>query len=146
MPYLLQMQKDAYTAFLQAAAHPKKRTAEGLQAAFEAAFPIISHNGFVEMKFVEYSLGRPAFDVRECQTRGLTYGSAVRARVQLYIYDRESSTPQSKVVKEMKEQEVHMGDVPLMTEKGSFIINGIDSSYLWRHHRYHRRHDRDGSR
>ena len=102
VPYLLQMQKDAYTAFLQAETNPKKRTPEGLQAAFEAAFPIVSHNGFVEMKFLEYNLAKPAFDVRECQTRGLTFGSAVRARVQLIIYDRDSSTPQSKVVKEVK--------------------------------------------
>ena len=67
IPYLLQMQKDAYTAFLQADMAPRQRSAEGLQAAFEAAFPIVSHNGFVEMKFVEYNLARPAFDVRECQ-------------------------------------------------------------------------------
>jgi len=112
IPYLLQMQKDAYTAFLQADTLPKKRAPEGLQAAFESAFPIVSHNGFVEMKFVEYNLAKPAFDVRECQTRGLTFASAVRARVQLIIYDRESSTPQSKVVKEVKEQEVYMGEVP----------------------------------
>jgi len=60
---------------------PKKRTDEGLQAAFEAAFPIVSHNGFVEMKYLEYNLAKPAFDVRECQTRGLTFASAVRAKV-----------------------------------------------------------------
>ena len=70
IPYLLQMQKDAYTAFLQAGIPPKQRTVEGLQAAFDAAFPIVSHNGFVEMKYVEYNLAKPAFDVRECQTRG----------------------------------------------------------------------------
>ena len=86
------MQKDAYTAFLQADIAPQKRTIEGLQAAFDAAFPIVSHNGFVEMKFLEYNLAKPAFDVRECQTRGLTFASAVRAKVQLIIYDRESST------------------------------------------------------
>ena len=90
VPYLLQMQKDAYTAFLQADKAPQKRTIEGLQAAFDAAFPIVSHNGFVEMKFIEYNLAKPAFDVRECQTRGLTFASAVRAKVQLIIYDRES--------------------------------------------------------
>ena len=82
------MQKDAYTAFLQADLPPKKRNNEGLQSAFEAAFPIVSHNNFVEMKFLEYNLAKPAFDVRECQTRGLTFSSAVRARVQLIIYDR----------------------------------------------------------
>ena len=135
VPYLLQMQKDAYTAFLQAETSPKKRTPEGLQAAFEAAFPIVSHNGFVEMKFLEYNLAKPAFDVRECQTRGLTFGSAVRARVQLIIYDRDSSTPQSKVVKEVKEQEVYMGEVPLMTDKGSFIINGTERVIVSQLHR-----------
>jgi DNA-directed RNA polymerase subunit beta len=90
VPYLLQMQKDAYTAFLQADVAPEtyhRRPASGLHS----AFPIVSHNGFVEMKFVEYNLAKPAFDVRECQTRGLTFASAVRAKVQLIIYDREST-------------------------------------------------------
>ena len=135
VPYLLQMQKDAYTAFLQADTPPQKRTIEGLQAAFDAAFPIVSHNGFVEMKFIEYNLAKPAFDVRECQTRGLTFASAVRAKVQLIIYDRESSTSQSKVVKEVKEQEVYMGEVPLMTDKGSFIINGTERVIVSQLHR-----------
>ena len=135
IPYLLQMQKDAYTAFLQAGAAPKKRANEGLQAAFLSAFPIVSHNGFVEMKYLEYNLAKPAFDVRECQTRGLTFSSAVRARVQLIIYDRDSSTSQSKVVKEVKEQEVYMGEVPLMTDKGSFIINGTERVIVSQLHR-----------
>ncbi|NBT53853.1 MAG: DNA-directed RNA polymerase subunit beta [Betaproteobacteria bacterium] len=135
IPYLLQMQKDAYTAFLQADVAPKKRTLEGLQAAFQAAFPIVSHNGFVEMKYLDYNLAKPAFDVRECQTRGLTYASAVRAKVQLIIYDRESSTTQNKVVKEVKEQEVYMGEVPLMTGKGSFIINGTERVIVSQLHR-----------
>ncbi|WP_043702126.1 DNA-directed RNA polymerase subunit beta [Tepidimonas taiwanensis] len=135
IPYLLQMQKDAYTAFLQADVPPRERKPVGLQAAFESAFPIVSHNGFVEMKFVEYTLGKPVFDVRECQIRGLTYAAAVRARVQLIIYDREASTPQSKVVKEVKEQEVYMGEVPLMTDKGSFIINGTERVIVSQLHR-----------
>ena len=135
IPYLLQMQKDAYTAFLQADVAPKKRTQEGLQAAFEAAFPIVSHNGFVEMKYLEYNLAKPGFDVRECQTRGLTFASAVRAKVQLIIYDRDASTSQNKVVKEVKEQEVYMGEVPLMTGKGSFIINGTERVIVSQLHR-----------
>jgi DNA-directed RNA polymerase subunit beta len=135
IPYLLQMQRDAYVSFLQADVGNKDRVDLGLQAAFTAAFPIVSHNGFVEMKFLEYTLGKPAFDVRECQTRGLTFGSAVRARVQLIIYDRETSTPQSKVVKEVKEQEVYMGQVPLMTDKGSFIINGTERVIVSQLHR-----------
>jgi DNA-directed RNA polymerase subunit beta len=135
IPYLLQMQKDAYVAFLQQSVSPVQRTDEGLQAAFNAAFPIVSHNGFVEMKYLHYTLAKPTFDVRECQTRGLTFGSAVRAKVQLIIYDRESSTSQSKVVKEVKEQEVYMGEVPLMTEKGSFIINGTERVIVSQLHR-----------
>ncbi len=135
IPYLLQMQRDAYVSFLQKDVSPKERVDLGLQAAFTAAFPIVSHNGFVEMKFLEYTLGKPDFDVRECQTRGLTFGSAVRARVQLIIYDRETSTPQSKVVKEVKEQEVYMGQVPLMTDKGSFIINGTERVIVSQLHR-----------
>ncbi len=135
IPYLLQMQKDAYVAFLQANVAPNQRTNEGLEAAFRSAFPIVSHNGFVEMKYQYYTLAKPGFDVRECQTRGLTYGSAVRAKVQLVIYDRESSTSQSKVTKEIKEQEVYMGEVPLMTDKGSFIINGTERVIVSQLHR-----------
>src|SRR6478672_3998384 len=126
VPYLLTMQKESYVAFLQKDVPPAKRKPEGLQAAFLSAFPIVSHNGFVEMKFIEYNMAKPPFDTRECQQRGLTYAAAVRAKLQLIIYDRESSTPQSKVVKEVKEQEVYMGEVPLMTDKGSFIINGTE--------------------
>ena len=135
VPYLLTMQQDSYVAFLQKDVTPAQRKPEGLQAAFLSAFPIVSHNGFVEMKFIEYNMAKPAFDVRECQTRGLTFASAVRARVQLIIYDRESSTPQSKVVKEVKEQEVYMGEVPLMTDKGSFIINGTERVIVSQLHR-----------
>ena len=136
IPYLLQMQRNAYTAFLQAQVPPRSRTNEGLQAAFKSTFPIVSHNGFVEMKYLEYSLAEPAFDVHECQTRGLTYASAVRARVQLFIYDREATGNQkNKVVKEVKEQEVYMGEVPLMTDKGSFIINGTERVIVSQLHR-----------
>ena len=135
IPYLLQMQKEAYIAFLQADVDPKKRSNEGLQAAFEAAFPITSHNGYVEMKYLDYHLAKPSFDVRECQTRGLTYASAVRAKVQLIIYDREASTSQHKVVKEVKEQEVYMGEVPLMTDKGSFVVNGTERVIVSQLHR-----------
>ena len=118
------MQKESYVAFLQKDVPPQKRKPEGLQAAFLSAFPIVSHNGFVEMKFIEFNMAKPAFDTRECQQRGLTYAAAVRAKLQMIIYDRES--PQAKTVKEIKEQEVYMGEVPLMTDYGSFIVNGTE--------------------
>jgi len=133
VPYLLTMQKEAYVAFLQKDVPPAKRKAEGLQAAFLSAFPIVSHNGFVEMKFLEFNIAKPPFDTRECQQRGLTYAAAVRARLQMIIYDRES--PQAKTVKEIKEQEVYMGEVPLMTDYGSFIVNGTERVIVSQLHR-----------
>ncbi|NRT58201.1 DNA-directed RNA polymerase subunit beta [Sphaerotilus uruguayifluvii] len=135
VPYLLTMQKDSYVAFLQKDVPPQKRKPEGLQAAFLSAFPIVSHNGFVEMKFLEFNIAKPPFDVRECQQRGLTFAAAVRARLQMVIYDREASTAQSKVVKEIKEQEVYMGEVPLMTDYGSFIVNGTERVIVSQLHR-----------
>ncbi|MEX8520418.1 MAG: DNA-directed RNA polymerase subunit beta [Leptothrix sp. (in: b-proteobacteria)] len=135
VPYLLTMQKDSYVAFLQKDVPPQKRKPEGLQAAFLSAFPIVSHNGFVEMKFLEFNIAKPPFDVRECQQRGLTFAAAVRARLQMIIYDRENSTSQSKVVKEIKEQEVYMGEVPLMTDYGSFIVNGTERVIVSQLHR-----------
>ena len=133
VPYLLTMQKESYVAFLQKDTPPQKRKPEGLQAAFLSAFPIVSHNGFVEMKFIEFNMAKPAFDTRECQVRGLTYAAAVRAKLQMIIYDRES--PQAKTVKEIKEQEVYMGEVPLMTDKGSFVINGTERVIVSQLHR-----------
>src|SRR6187455_833442 len=133
VPYLLTMQKDSYVAFLQKDVPPQKRKPEGLQAAFLSAFPIVSHNGFVEMKFIEFNMAKPAFDTRECQQRGLTYAAAVRAKLQMIIYDRESA--QAKTVKEIKEQEVYMGEVPLMTDYGSFIVNGTERVIVSELHR-----------
>jgi len=133
VPYLLTMQKDSYHAFLQKDTAPQKRKPEGLQAAFLSAFPIVSHNGFVEMKFIEFNMAKPAFDTRECQQRGLTYAAAVRAKLQMIIYDRESA--QAKTVKEIKEQEVYMGEVPLMTDYGSFIVNGTERVIVSQLHR-----------
>jgi DNA-directed RNA polymerase subunit beta len=133
VPYLLTMQSDSYVAFLQKDVPPKTRKPEGLQAAFVAAFPITSHNSLVEMKFIEYNIAKPPFDVRECQQRGLTFAAAVRAKLQMIIYDRES-LPQ-KVVKEIKEQEVYMGEVPLMTDYGSFVVNGTERVIVSQLHR-----------
>ena len=133
VPYLLTMQRESYVAFLQKDVPPSKRKPEGLQAAFLSAFPIVSHNSMVEMKFIEYNMAKPAFDVRECQQRGLTFAAAVRAKLQMIIYDRESHP--AKVVKEIKEQEVYMGEVPLMTDYGSFIVNGTERVIVSQLHR-----------
>jgi DNA-directed RNA polymerase subunit beta len=132
VPFLLSTQLESYTAFLQAWAAPEQRKNEGLQAAFNSIFPIESHNKFARLEFVSYQLGMPAFDVRECQQRGLTYASPLRARVRLTILDKEASKP---TVKEVKEQEVYMGEIPLMTTTGSFVINGTERVIVSQLHR-----------
>ncbi|VVE34498.1 DNA-directed RNA polymerase subunit beta [Pandoraea morbifera] len=133
VPFLLATQLASYTSFLQADTLASERKPEGLQAAFSSIFPIVSHNGFARLEFVSYVLGTPAFDVKECQQRGLTFCSALRAKVRLVILDKES--PNKPVVKEVKEQEVYMGEIPLMTSTGSFVINGTERVIVSQLHR-----------
>ena len=132
VPFLLETQLASYRAFLQAAAAADARKNEGLQAAFTSIFPISSHSGNARLEFVGYSLREPAFDVKECQQRGLTYCSALRAKVRLIIMDREAP---KETVKEVKEQEVYMGEIPLMTDNGSFVINGTERVIVSQLHR-----------
>jgi DNA-directed RNA polymerase subunit beta len=132
VPYLLATQIDSYAAFLQAEVLPESRRNQGLQAAFTSIFPIVSHSGNARLEFVSYQLGIPPFDVKECQQRGLTFASPLRAKVRLTIMDREASKP---TVKEVKEQEVYMGEIPLMTTTGSFIINGTERVIVSQLHR-----------
>ncbi len=132
VPFLLATQLDSYTQFLQVDIPPVQRRNQGLQAAFTSIFPIVSHSGNARLEFVDYKLGVPAFDVKECQQRGLTYASPLRARVRLVILDRESS---SEKIKEVKEQEVYMGEIPLMTTTGSFVINGTERVIVSQLHR-----------
>jgi DNA-directed RNA polymerase subunit beta len=131
VPFLLSTQLDSFTAFLQAEIPAEKRKNEGLQAAFTSIFPIVSHSGNARLEFVSYMLGEPAFDVTECQQRGLTFASSLRARVRLVIMDREAPD----TVKEVKEQEVYMGEIPLMTTNGSFVINGTERVIVSQLHR-----------
>ncbi|MBT8537434.1 DNA-directed RNA polymerase subunit beta [Polynucleobacter paneuropaeus] len=131
VPYLIATQLESYAKFLQAEKPPTSRIAEGLQAAFTSAFPIVSNNGYARMEYVSYQLSQPPFDVKECQQRGYTYHSALRAKVRLIIYDREAPTK----VKEVKESEVYMGEIPLMTENGSFVINGTERVIVSQLHR-----------
>ncbi|MGD9786673.1 MAG: DNA-directed RNA polymerase subunit beta [Sulfuricellaceae bacterium] len=132
VPYLLATQLDSYRTFLQADMAPDLRKNEGLQAAFNSIFPISSHSGNARLDFVSYVLGEPPFNVAECQQRGLTYASPLRARVRLTIMDKEAAKP---TVKEVKEQEVYMGEIPLMTDTGSFIINGTERVIVSQLHR-----------
>ena len=132
VPFLLATQLESYTAFLQAAIPVEKRKTEGLQAAFHSIFPITSHSGNAKLDFVAYALGEPPFDVKECQQRGLTFASPLRARVRLTIMDKEAAKP---TIKEVKEQEVYMGEIPLMTTTGSFVINGTERVIVSQLHR-----------
>ena len=132
VPFLIATQLESYTAFLQAHVAPEARRIEGLQAAFTSIFPIASHSGNARLEFASYSLGEPPFDVKECQQRGLTYASPLRAKVRLVIMDKDAPKPTTK---EVKEQEVYMGEIPLMTTTGSFIINGTERVIVSQLHR-----------
>ena len=132
VPFLIATQLESYTAFLQASVAPERRKTEGLQAAFMSIFPISSHSGNARLEFVSFMLGEPPFDVKECQQRGLTYASPLRAKVRLVIMDKEAPKPTTK---EVKEQEVYMGEIPLMTTTGSFVINGTERVIVSQLHR-----------
>ncbi len=132
VPFLLATQINSYAEFLQSEVPGDTRREMGLQSAFTSVFPISSHSGNARLEFVSYSLGEPPFDVVECQQRGLTFASPLRAKVRLTIMDREASKP---TVKEVKEQEVYMGEIPLMTRNGSFIINGTERVIVSQLHR-----------
>ncbi|MGH8730724.1 MAG: DNA-directed RNA polymerase subunit beta, partial [Burkholderiales bacterium] len=132
VPFLLATQIDSYAQFLQAELAAGKRKNQGLQAAFQSIYPIVSHSGNARLDFVSYQLGTPPFDVKECQQRGLTFAAPLRAKVRLTIMDKEAAKP---TVKEVKEQEVYMGEIPLMTTTGSFVINGTERVIVSQLHR-----------
>ena len=134
VPNLLATQVNSYQDFLQMVVPADERSAMGLHAAFDSVFPIKSHTGMAELQYVSYRLGTPAFDVKECQLRGVTYAAPLRVKMRLVIYDKDAPA-KSKVVKDIKEQEVYMGEIPLMTEKGNFVINGTERVIVSQLHR-----------
>ncbi|MEE4377117.1 MAG: DNA-directed RNA polymerase subunit beta [Candidatus Competibacteraceae bacterium] len=134
VPYLLAIQLDSYQAFLQASLSPEKRREVGLHAAFSSVFPIASYSGNAVLEYVSYRLGEPVFDVRECQLRGLTYAAPLRVRLRLVILDKDAEAG-SPSVKDIKENEVYMGELPLMTENGTFVINGTERVIVSQLHR-----------
>jgi len=132
VPYLLAIQMESYRKFLQEDSKASSRIDDGLQAAFKSVFPIASYSGNAALEYVEYKLGTPAFDVKECQLRGATYSAPLRVKIRLIIYDKESS---NKAIKDIKEQEVYMGEMPLMTDNGTFVINGTERVIVSQLHR-----------
>ncbi|MDD2659347.1 MAG: DNA-directed RNA polymerase subunit beta [Methylococcales bacterium] len=134
VPYLLATQINSYASFLQSGVSPEKRVDIGLHAAFSSVFPIESHSGYAVLEYVKYRLGEPTFDVRECQQRGATFAAPLRVVVRLVIYDKEAAA-NAKVVKDIREQEVYMGELPLMTDNGTFVINGTERVIVSQLHR-----------
>ncbi|MCW8890939.1 MAG: DNA-directed RNA polymerase subunit beta, partial [Sedimenticola sp.] len=134
VPFLLATQIDSYRKFLQEGVAIADRDDLGLHAAFKSVFPIESYSGNAVLEYVSYRLGTPVFDVRECQLRGATYAAPLRVLVRLVIYDKEAPA-KSKVVKDIREQEVYMGEMPLMTDNGTFVINGTERVIVSQLHR-----------
>ncbi len=133
-PYLLAIQLDSYRRFLQADVAETRRDDVGLHAAFGSVFPIASYSGNATLEYVSYRLGDPVFDVKECQLRGLNYAAPLRVKVRLIVLDKEASGAK-KPVKDVREQEVYLGELPLMTENGTFIINGTERVIVSQLHR-----------
>ena len=134
VPPLLAMQLNSYRKYLQLDVVPEERKDVGLQAAFKSVFPIVGFSGSAMLEYVSYRLVNPVFDVKECQLRGITYASSLRVKVRLVIYDKEAGL-NKKVVKDIKEQEVYMGEIPLMTITGAFVINGTERVIVSQLHR-----------
>ncbi|URJ23867.1 DNA-directed RNA polymerase subunit beta [Blochmannia endosymbiont of Camponotus sp.] len=128
IPYLLSIQIDSFQKFIKQ--DPEGQC--GLEAAFRSVFPIKSYNGNAELQYIKYQLGEPTFDMKECQTRGATFSAPLRVRLCLIIYEREGF---NNTIKNTKEQEVYMGEIPLMTNNGTFIINGIERVIVSQLHR-----------
>jgi DNA-directed RNA polymerase subunit beta len=133
-PYLLATQINSFKQFLQPGLEQDALKEVGLHAAFKSVFPIESYSGNAMLEYVAYNLGTPVFDVKECQLRGMTYAASLRVKVRLVIYDKEAGL-NKKIVKDIKEQDVYMGEIPLMTKTGTFVINGTERVIVSQLHR-----------
>ena len=134
VPNLLQIQIDSYREFLQEGSRQSTRAEHGLHAALKSVFPIVSYSGNAALEYVDYQLGTPPFEEYECRNRGMTYAAPLRVKVRLVIYDKDSPASK-KAVKLVKEQDVYMGEIPLMTGTGTFIINGTERVIVSQLHR-----------
>ena len=133
VPNLIDIQKSSYDKFLQMHVPPNDRDDVGLQGVFRSVFPIKDFNGTSELVFVSYNLEAPKYDVDECRQRGMTYAAPIKVTTQLMIYDQGEGG--ERLVRDIKEQEVYFGEIPLMTETGTFIINGTERVVVSQLHR-----------
>jgi DNA-directed RNA polymerase subunit beta len=134
IPDLIEIQKRSYDCFLQMEAEPDRREDRGLQAALTSVFPIADYNSTAVLEFVNYSLGTPKYDVRECMEQGMSYAAPLKIRVRLVVLDKEDKSPTKRVL-DVREQEVYIGELPLMTDRGTFIINGTERVVVSQLHR-----------
>jgi len=134
IPDLIEIQKRSYDCFLQIEAEPDRREDRGLQAALTSVFPIADYNSTAVLEFVNYSLGTPKYDVRECMEQGMSYAAPLKVRVRLVVLDKEDKSPTKRVL-DVREQEVYIGELPLMTDRGTFIINGTERVVVSQLHR-----------
>ena len=134
LPNLIEIQKLSYHEFLQADVDDDKRKDESLQAVFNEIFPITDFSETSSLEFVSYSLGSPKYDINECQYRGFTYGVPLKIRLQLILREKDKDTGDKHVI-DIKESDVYMGEIPLMTEKGTFFINGAERVIVSQLHR-----------
>jgi DNA-directed RNA polymerase subunit beta len=134
LPYLIEIQKNSYELFLQKDAAPAERQSIGLQEVFKSVFPIKDFNETASLEFVSYSLGEPKYDVEECHQRGMTFAAPLKVTVQLVLWDVDQQTG-SRSIKNVKEQEVYFGEIPLMTTNGTFMVNGTERVIVSQLHR-----------
>ena len=134
IPDLIEIQKRSYEEFLQMEVEPERRKDQGLQAALASVFPIADYNNTAALEFSSYSLGTPKYDERECLEQGMTFAVPLKLRVRLIVFDKEDKGPKKKVL-DVREQEVYVGELPLMTERGTFIINGTERVVVSQLHR-----------
>jgi len=134
MPNLIDVQRSSYEAFLQMTTHPDNRTPTGLQEVFKGVFPIDDFAGRGRLEFVYYELEEPKYDVEECIQRGMTYAAPLKVVLRLIVWDVDEDTG-ARSIRDIKEQPVYMGDMPLMTDNGTFIINGTERVIVSQMHR-----------
>jgi DNA-directed RNA polymerase subunit beta len=134
MPNLIEVQRESYEQFLQMKEPVGGRLADGLQAVFKSVFPISDFAGQAVLEFVRYDFEQPKFDVDECQQRGMTFAAPLKVTLRLIVFEIDPDT-QAKSVKDIKEQDVYMGDIPLMTKNGTFVVNGTERVIVSQMHR-----------
>ena len=134
LPYLIEIQKNSYDQFLQREVSPAQRQNFGLQEVFRSVFPIKDFNETASLEFVSYALGEPKYDVEECHQRGMTFAAPLKVTVQLVLWDVDAQTG-ARSIKNVKEQEVYFGEIPLMTKNGTFMVNGTERVIVSQLHR-----------